>query len=118
MLHILLRVIAILITSYITKVGVPISFVPIPALHAIWIALLVYLILAIVNHTIKPILHIITLPINIITLGAFSIVLNGLMIIIASKIVAGFMIPSFVMGIWFALVLAVVNFILHIFDRD
>ena len=118
MLHIFLRVIAILITSYITKVGIDLSLVPKMALHAVWIALIVYLILAIVNHTIKPILHIISLPINVVTLGMFSFVINGLMIMIASKFVNDFNIPTLAMAVWFAFVLSVVNFALHFFDGE
>lgn len=118
MLHIFLRVIAILITSYITKVGIDLSLVPKMALHAVWIALLVYLILAVVNHTIKPLLHIVSLPINLITLGLFSFVINGMMIMIASKVVDGFHIPNLAMAIWFAFVLSVVNFTLHFFDSE
>ena len=118
MLHILLRVIAVLITSYITKVGIDFSLAPNMAMHALLLALLVYLVLVVVNHTIKPILQIISLPINLITLGTFSFVINGLMIMIASKIVDGFYIPSLAMAVWFAFVLSVVNFVFHFFDGE
>lgn len=118
MLYIFLRVVAILITSYITKVGIDLSLTPKMALNALWTALLVYLILAVVNHTIKPLLHIVSLPINIITLGLFSFVINGLMIVLASKIVDGFYIPSLAMAVWFAFVLSIVNFVLHFFDWE
>ena len=43
-----------------------------------WMALLAAFILAILNVAVKPILLILSLPINILTLGLFSIVINGL----------------------------------------
>ena len=114
MTFIFFRIAAILITSYITHVGVPLTL----TLNTLWIALLSSLVIAFINHTIKPILHIITLPINMLTLGLFSFVINGLMIELASKIVHGFIIPTLIMGIWFSFVLSVVNYILHVFERD
>lgn len=110
--YILIRTIAILITSYITHVGVPITF----AWQTGWLALLTALTLAVINHTIKPMIVVATLPITILTLGMFSFVINGLMIMLASQIVHGFVIPSLIMAIWFAVVLSVVNWLLHIFE--
>lgn len=110
-IHILLRIVAILITSYITNVGVSLSY----SLNTLWVALLSVVVLAIINHTIKPIIHIITLPINALTLGLFSFVINGAMIYLASFIVPGFFIPGILMAIIFSVVLSVVNFALHVF---
>lgn len=112
MSYILIRTVAILVTSYITKVGVPIAF----ALQTGLTALLVALVLAVINHTIKPIISILTLPINVLTLGLFSLVINGLMILLAAAIVPGFVIPSLLMAIWFSIVLAIVNWLLNVFE--
>lgn len=112
MSYILIRTIAILITSYLTKVGVPMVF----ALQTGLTALFVALVLAVINHTIKPVLMLISLPVNIFTLGLFSFVINGAMILLASKLVAGFSIPSLLMAIWFSIVLSVVNYVLDIFE--
>ena len=97
--YIIVRTLAVLVTSYLTKVGVPVVF----ALSTGWTALLVALVLAVINHTIKPIIVL------------FSFVINGLMILLASKIVTGFEIPSLLMAIWFAMVMSVVNWVLHVF---
>lgn len=110
--YIIIRTIAILIASYITHVGVPIVF----AWQTGWIALLVALVLAVINHTIKPIIDIISIPINFFTLGLFSLVVNGLMIVLASHIVTGFLIPSFLMAVYFSVVLSILNWVLHIFE--
>jgi putative membrane protein len=110
--HIILRIVAILVASYITHVGVPLVF----SVETLWIAFLVSIVLAVINHTIKPLLHVVLIPIHFLTLGLSSFLVNGAMIVLASYIVPGFIIPSIIMGIWFSLVLSVVNWLLHIFE--
>ncbi|MFA5131795.1 MAG: phage holin family protein [Candidatus Paceibacterota bacterium] len=116
--YVLIRMVAVLIASYVTHVGViPLVF----TVETVWVALLVAIILAVINHTIKPLIDIVTLPINFFTLGLFSFVINGLMILLAGNIVntfitGGFEIPSLIMAVWFAMVMSVVNFFLHIFE--
>lgn len=110
--YIIIRTIAILITSYITKVGVPIVLAWQTGLTALAAALTI----AIINHTIKPFIMVVSLPINIVTLGLFSFVINGLMILLAAALVPGFAVPSLLMAIYFSIVLSVVNWILHVFE--
>ncbi len=113
MTYILIRTIAVLIASYITNVGViPLAL----TWQTGWIALLVALTLAVINHTIKPLIDFASLPINFFTLGLFSFVINGLMILLASYIVSGFTIPSFLMAVYFAIVLSILNWVLHVFE--
>lgn len=112
MTYILIRTIAVLVASYITNVGVPLVF----AWQTGWIALLVALTLAVINHTIKPIIDLVSIPINFFTLGLFGLVVNGLMILLASYIVSGFVIPSFLTAVYFAVVLSILNWILHVFE--
>jgi putative membrane protein len=117
MKYIVIRTVAVLVASYITGVGVPLVFSTIHfALGTTFTALLTALALAVINHTIKPLFVLISIPINIATLGLFSFVINGLMVLLADKAVVEFSIPSFLMAVYFALVLSVVNWILHIFE--
>lgn len=55
-----------------------------------WAALISVLFLGIVNAIIRPLLIILTLPINIITLGLFTLVINGLLVLLVSSFVKGF----------------------------
>lgn len=66
-------------------------------------------VLALLNLLVKPVLKILTLPINIITLGLFSLVINAIIVLIAAQFVPGFIIANFVAAFVFALVLAIVN---------
>ncbi len=110
--YLLYRTLAVLVASYITKVGVPIVF----SWHTGWTAFVFAIVLAIINNTIKPAIAGITLPITLLTLGAFSLVVNGLMVALAAFLVPGFEIPSFIMAMVFASVLTLVNWILHVFE--
>ena len=117
MKYIIIRTLAVLLTSYLTHVGVPLIFSSVPAvLNTLWVALLVAVVLAVINHTIKPLFLIISIPINLVTLGLFSFVINGVMILLAAKIVPAFSVGSLLLAIIFALVLSIVNWVLHIFE--
>lgn len=109
-------VIGIALTAYILKSGV--HFDNTSTVVFVQNLLLVTIILAIVNTLIKPIISIISLPINIITLGLFSIVINGFMVYIVDRVVAGFSVDSFLYCIYFAIVLAIIHFGLSIFNRE
>ena len=117
MKYIIFRTIAVLATSYITKVGVPLLFGSLTlAFGTAWVALLVAIVIAIINHTIKPIFVLVSIPVNLVTLGLFSFIINGGMILLADKIVPEFAIPSLLTAIYFSLVLSIVNWVLHIFE--
>lgn len=76
-------------------------------------ALIVAVVLGIINTFLKPILTILTLPITIVTLGLFSLVLNALLIMLASRIVTGFTVSGLLPAILFSIVLSIVNSILN-----
>ena len=117
MKYIIIRTIAILAASYVTRVGVPLQFASLTlAFGTAWVALLTALVLAVINHTIKPLFMLISIPINLVTLGLFSFVINGLMILLADRLIPEFSIPNLLMAIYFAIVLSIINWVLHIFE--
>jgi len=104
----LLAALAIMATAYLLP-GVSLSgFVP---------ALVTALVLGLVNAFIKPVLLLLTLPINILTLGLFTLVINALLIMLVSKLVSGFQVQSFWWALVFSVVLTVVNWGLSIFKQ-
>ena len=72
-------------------------------------SIVVAIILAIVNAIIKQILLILTLPINIMTLGLFSLVINAIVILIVDAMVSGFSVDGFWTALIFSIVLSLVN---------
>jgi putative membrane protein len=76
-------------------------------------ALLAGLILGILNLIIKPILQIITLPINIITLGLFTLVINAILLEMVAWFIPGFYVATFWSAIWGGLMISIVSGILN-----
>lgn len=72
-------------------------------------ALVVALILGIINAFLKPVLLILTLPINLVTLGLFTFILNALLILLVTKIVPGFSVDGFLTALIFGVVLSIAN---------
>ncbi|MCL4415847.1 MAG: phage holin family protein [Actinobacteria bacterium] len=72
-------------------------------------ALVVALVLGIINAVLKPVLIILTLPINILTLGLFTLVLNALLILLVSRIVPGFVVNTFFAAFVFGIILSIAN---------
>jgi len=61
---------------------------------------------------------ILTLPFNIITLGLFTFVINGLMLWVTSATVKGFDIHGFGWAILSAIILSLVSFVISFFVDD
>ena len=81
-------------------------------------ALLVAIVLAFLNTIIKPIITILSFPITIITFGLFLLVINTAIVLLASKLVEGFVINGFWTAFWFSVLLSIVNSILEWLGKD
>lgn len=82
-------------------------------------AALLVVVLGILNVVVRPILSLLSLPINILTLGLFSLVINVLIIFLADKLMDSFDVHGFLNALLFSLGLAVVNAVVGmIFDKD
>ncbi|ALC17515.1 hypothetical protein DSOUD_2777 [Desulfuromonas soudanensis] len=75
-------------------------------------------ILGILNAFFRPILFLLTLPINILTLGLFTFVLNALMLMMASGVISGFQVRGFWTAVVGSLVISVVSWLLSSFIND
>lgn len=72
-------------------------------------ALIAAIVLGLVNSGIKPVLSLLSLPLNFLTLGGFSLVVNGLCFWLASLFVPGFSVSGLVAIILGPVVLSFVN---------
>jgi putative membrane protein len=81
-------------------------------------ALIASLVIGLLNATVGLVLKIVTFPISIITLGVFLLVINGLMILLASSIVPGFHVQGFVPAFWGAVVLALLGMVIRAIVKD
>ena len=75
------------------------------------------LILGILNAILRPVLIILTLPITILSLGLFTLVINGLLLYAVAGLVSGFEIASFwrafLAALLISIVNALINFLIH-----
>ncbi|MGA3136201.1 MAG: phage holin family protein [Terracidiphilus sp.] len=100
----LLYAIALLVVSRI---------VPGFVVQGLWPALIAALVIGLLNATLGFFLKVITFPLSILTLGIFLLVINGLMILLASSIVRGFHVRGFGAAFWGAVVLALLGMLIR-----
>ena len=81
-------------------------------------ALLAAVVVGLVNSTLGLFLKIITFPLTVLTLGIFWIVINALMLELASWLVPGFTVNGFAPAFLGAVVLALVNLLLNSLVSD
>lgn len=94
------------------------------AQHTILVLLGVAVVFTVVNHLVKPIVKMLSLPLVVLTLGLFLLVVNALMLKLTAWITEttkyGLRIEHFMPAVWGALIVTVVNWVLGVLvpDRD
>lgn len=103
----------IIINWFISALVIIVASYILPGVHvaSFTAALVTAVVLGIINVLIKPLLIILTLPITILTLGLFMLVINALMILLASRIVPGFVVDGF----WWAFIFSIVISLIYSF---
>lgn len=76
-------------------------------------ALLAAIVIGLINATLGLILKVLTFPLTIVTFGLFLLVINALMLRLASAFVSGFVVNGFLPAFLGAITLALVNIALH-----
>ena len=103
LLHWILSALALLLVSRV---------VPGFVVSGLLTALIAAVVIGFINATVGLIVKIVTLPLTILTLGIFWLIINAVMIELASLFVPGFHILSFSAAFWGSIVLSVVNMII------
>lgn len=99
----LINALALLLTAQV---------VPGVTLRGVVPTLIAAAVLGIVNAVIRPLLLLLTLPLNLLTLGLFTFVINALMLWLTSAIVPGFAVRGFWSALIGSLLLSLVSFLL------
>jgi putative membrane protein len=84
----------------------------------LWPALIASLVIGLLNATLGMLLKVLTFPLSILTFGIFLLVINGLMILLASSVVRGFTVHGYGPAFWGAAVLAVLGLIIRAVAKD
>ncbi len=71
--------------------------------------------LGILNAFFRPIALILTLPVNILSLGLFTFVINAVMLKLSSGIIPGFDVQGFWASIWGAFLISIISWLLNSF---
>ncbi len=80
-----------------------------------WSAMLACVVIAIINVFVKPVIKFISLPINILTVGLFSLVINALLLMLAGWITPGLHVDGFLSALLGSLILSVCGVIVSKF---
>ena len=96
---------AILITSYLMD-GIKVS--------GFFSAFFTAALLGILNAFFRPILIVLTLPINILTMGFFTFIINAVMLLMAQGVIPGFSIDGFWSAVFGSIVIGLISWVLNI----
>jgi putative membrane protein len=95
---------AIMVTSYLLP-GIEVS--------NIFSAFIAAAVLGILNALLRPILIIMTLPINIVTIGLFTLIINAGMLKLTASLIYGFDVHGFWTAVFGALIISIVSWLLN-----
>lgn len=98
-IHWIVNAVAIALAAYLLP-GVEVTLVG---------AIVLAVVLALINIFIRPVINLLTLPLNIVTLGLFSLIVNALLIMLASMLVPGFVVTGFWPAFFFGILVALIN---------
>ncbi len=85
---------------------------PAVQIRSVGAAILAALVLALLNTLIRPILLILTLPVNVLTLGLFTFVINGFLFWLATQMLEGFAVRSFGWAVLAAIVYSLISWVI------
>jgi len=102
----LILTVAIVVTSYLSG-GIYVS--------GFFSAFFAAAILGILNAFFRPLLILLTLPLNILTLGLFTFVINAIMLMMASGVIPGFEVHGFWSAVFGSLLISIISWFLTSF---
>jgi putative membrane protein len=102
-IRLIVNAIALMIVAYVLP-GVSVT--------GIGGALIAALVLGVINAILRPILVILTLPVQILTLGLFTLVINGVLFYWVGHMGLGLVVNGFWPAFWGAIVLGIVSYLL------
>lgn len=104
----LLNILAIIITAILIP-----GFQP-----TLWGIIIGSIFLGIVNAVIRPVLIFVTLPLNVMSLGLFTFIINGFMFWLTSVTIKGFNVHGFGWAILSAIVLSIISLLISWLVQD
>ena len=109
LVHWLLSAVALIVTA---------ELVPGFDVRSLGAALIAALVIGLLNATLGLVLKILTIPFTILTFGLFLLVINALMILLASSVVRGFHVQGLLPAFLGAIVLALLGMLIRAILRE
>ena len=100
---------AILLAGYLVD-GISVS--------GVWSAIFSALVLGMLNALLRPLLLLITLPLNLLTLGLFTFVINAFLLMMTSGVIGGLVVEGFGAALGGALVITLCSWLLTVLVSD
>lgn len=107
--YLLINTISIFAVSYILP-GIEVG--------SLTTALVVAVVMALLNVTLKPFLIVITIPITVITFGLFLLVVNVIVLYVAEAFIDDFQIAGFWWALLFSFLVSIVNSVLYSIGKN
>ncbi len=98
-----IQTLAIMAAAYLIK-GIEV--------HGVVSAFFAAALLGVLNALLRPILLLVTLPINILSLGLFTFVINGLLLMMVSGVIGGFTVHGFWPAVFGSLIISLTSWLL------
>lgn len=105
-------VIQLLLTALAAFLAAKIS--PGVSITSYWAAILLALVLGVLDVFVKPFLEFISIPVTLLTLGLFLLVINAVIILLASWIVSSFQVSGFWAAMLYSIIFSIVSWILSL----
>ena len=100
----MVTLIALIVTAY---------FLPGIIVEGFWPVLATAVTLGIMNMFVRPLMIFLTLPITVISMGLFLLVINGIILYLASMVVSGFYVTNLISAVIAALIISTIKCILN-----
>jgi putative membrane protein len=106
-----MRLLAVWLINAIALLALPYLL---PSIHvaSFATALGVAVVLGLINAVIRPVLLLLTLPVTLLTLGLFIFVINGMMFLLASQFLDGFVVEGIWAGMLGSIIYSVISWLL------
>lgn len=119
LLHSCTMIIKLIVSAL--AVGITAWFMDSITIQPWWATILVAVVLGLINTFIRPIVKLFSIPVNFLTLGMFSFVINALMVLLCAWFlsdyfaIAGESFERFTNALFFSIVLSIVGWVLNMF---
>ena len=109
-----------LVVTMLTFIGITVFLPQLLYVDTFQTALLASFVLSILNIIVRPILMLFTLPLNILTLGLFTFIVNSMMLVMTANILGEnhFSFTNFLAAVIVAVIMSVVNTIINSYHAD